>query len=152
MPDPTFFKEKNDTWEEFEAYHFSSRMWRLSPDNENGIYTLTGIGNAITKEYTVPFPFILQDVVLYHQTAALGTESATELKILLRRPKGGILNMGLMVDDYYQKTDINIAKPRISFRDLADGGLVFEEGKHQLILYGDNGHKVQVLIYIKELK
>ena len=151
MPDPTFL-EKNLRWIDFEAYRFSSRHWRLKPDNENGLYTLTGLGNAITKEYTVPFPFVLQDIILYHQTSALGTESATELKILLRRPKGGILNIGLMIDDYYQKTDITVAKARISFRDLADGGLVFEEGKHQLILYGDNGHKVQVLIHIKELK
>ena len=133
-----------DTWitGDFLIERFSHEDYRLKPNNANCSLVMTGAD--VEFEFTVPFTFKMDRVVIRHLDGALA-ESVTELEATFQRDQGDITGMPLGKEMYWSKKQLNAANMTIDFTDKK---LKFESGKHSWTFNGTTDHELIVAIYI----
>ena len=104
-------------------------------------------GADVTVEFVAPFTFALQGITIYHMATGY-TASTDPLEVTCRRPE--IDGLPYTIEDYLYKKVIS-SKNIFSFRKLQEGGLVFEAGKHQIILNSTSTDVIGIVIYVKRV-
>jgi len=131
---------------DFDALQIAQRYYRLEYSARSDKCVLM-TGSDVTVEFVSPFTFALQEIVVYHMATGY-TASTDALEITCRRPE--IDGLPYTVEDYLYRKIIS-SKNIFSFRQLQEGGLVFESGKHQIILNSTSTDVIGIIIYVKRV-
>ena len=131
---------------DFNALQIAQRYYRLEYSSSRD-KTVLMTGADVTTEFVAPFTFALQEIVVYHMDSSHDA-STDALEITCRRPE--VDGIPYMIEDYLYRKVIS-SKNIFSFRKMQEGGLVFEAGKHQIILNSTSTDLLGIVIYVKRV-